>query len=222
MSKLQSGARVYLRALSRDKPSELPAKLEEDFPNLAGDFTLPPEMAYIKDHLFSSVLRLSGRANMWLHYDVMANVYAQVAGVRKMILFPPSDVKHLSFAPGASSSSVNIFQALETSASSLQATHPQEAVIHPGDILLLPALWLHTAAPITDMSTAVNVFFRDPGQKDHYSPGRDVYGNKDLEAYEKGRQAVARIAKSLQLLPPAAREFYLCRLEDELRLATES
>ncbi|KAL7909900.1 hypothetical protein GGI35DRAFT_468937 [Trichoderma velutinum] len=222
MSKLQSGSRVYLRALSRDKPSELPAKLEEDFPNLAGDFTLPLEMAYIKDHLFSSVLRLSGRANMWLHYDVMANVYAQVVGARKMILFPPSDVKHLSFAPGASSSSVNVFQALETSASSLRGTHPQEAVIHPGDILLLPALWLHTAAPMTDMSTAVNVFFRDPGQKDHYSPGRDVYGNKDFEAYEKGRQAVARIAKSLQSLPPAAREFYLCRLEDELRLATDN
>ncbi|EHK18658.1 uncharacterized protein TRIVIDRAFT_44191 [Trichoderma virens Gv29-8] len=221
MNKLQSGARVYLRALSRNKPSELPAKLEEDFPNLAEDFTLPPEMAYIKDHLFSSVLRLSGRANMWLHYDVMANVYAQVAGVRKMILFPPSDVKHMSFAPGASSSSVNVFQALETS-SLLRATHPHEAVLHPGDVLLIPALWLHTAAPITDMSTAVNVFFRDPGQKDHYSSGRDVYGNKDLEAYEKGRQAIARIAKSLQSLPSAAREFYLCRLEDELRLAAEA
>ncbi|PTB61757.1 LCM-domain-containing protein [Trichoderma citrinoviride] len=222
MSKLQSGSRVYLRALSRDKPTELPAKLEEDFPSLAEDFALPPEMALIKDNLFSSVLRLSGRVNMWLHYDVMANVYAQVAGVRKMILFPPSDVKHLSFAPGASSSSVNVFQALEASPASLHATHPQEAVLHPGDVLLLPALWLHTAAPISDMSIAVNVFFRDPGQKDHYSSGRDVYGNRDLEVYEKGRQAVARIAKSLQSLPPAAREFYLCRLQDELRLATEA
>lgn len=67
---MQSGSRVYLRALSRDKPTELPAKLEEDFPNLAEDFALPPEMAVIKDHLFSSVLRLSGRVNMWLHYDV--------------------------------------------------------------------------------------------------------------------------------------------------------
>ncbi|KAL6852235.1 hypothetical protein J3F83DRAFT_564011 [Trichoderma novae-zelandiae] len=222
MSKLRSGSRVYLRALSRDRPTERPAKLEEDFPNLAEDFALPPEMAIIKDHLFSSVLRLSGRVNMWLHYDVMANAYAQVAGVKRMILFPPSDVKHLSFPPGASSSSVNVFQALETSPASLQATHPQEAVLHPGDILLLPALWLHTAAPISDMSIAVNIFFRDLEQKEHYSPGRDVYGNKDLEMYEKGRQAVARIAKSLQSLPPAAREFYLCRLEDELRLATEA
>ncbi|UKZ71604.1 uncharacterized protein TrAtP1_012559 [Trichoderma atroviride] len=221
MDKLQSGARVYLRALSRNKPSEAPAKLEEDFPSLAEDFTLPPEMAYIKDRLFSSVLRLAGRVNMWLHYDVMANVYAQVTGVRKMILFPPSDVKHLSFAPGASSSSIDVFNGLGSSAASLHGTHPQEAEIHPGDILLLPALWLHTAAPMSDMSTAVNVFFRDLEQQEHYSSGRDVYGNKDLEAYERGRQAVARIAKTLRPLPPAAREFYLSRILDELRLATE-
>jgi tRNA wybutosine-synthesizing protein 4 len=152
----------------------------------------------------------------------MANVYAQVAGVRKMILFPPGDVKYLSFAPGASSSSIDVFQALEASATSLHTTHPQEAVIHPGDILLLPALWLHTAAPMTDMSIAVNVFFRDLEQEEHYAPGRDVYGNKDLEVYEKGRQAVTRIAKSLRPLPPAAREFYLSRIADELRLATEA
>ncbi|PTB36290.1 hypothetical protein M441DRAFT_150835 [Trichoderma asperellum CBS 433.97] len=221
MNKLQSGARVYLRALSRNKPSEMPANLEEDFPRLAEDFTLPPEMAYIKDRLFSSVLRLSGRVNMWLHYDVMANVYAQVTGVRKMILFPPSDVKYLSFAPGASSSSIDVFQGLEASAASLHGTHPQEAVIHPGDVLLLPALWLHTAAPMSDMSTAVNVFFRDLEQQEHYASGRDVYGNKDLEAYEKGRQAVARIAKTLRPLPPAAKEFYLSRIVDELRLALE-
>ncbi|RFU76162.1 leucine carboxyl methyltransferase [Trichoderma arundinaceum] len=214
VNKLKSGAKVYLRALSRHKPLETPAKLEEDFPGLAEDFALPPEMACIQDRLFSSVLRLSGRVNMWLHYDV--------TGVRRMVLFPPSDVKHLSFAPGASSSSVDVFQAKEASAASLHMTHPQEVVIHPGDILLLPALWLHTAAPVTDMSVAVNVFFRDPEQEEHYAPGRDVYGNKDLEVYEKGRQAVARIAKSLRPLPPAAREFYLSRIADELRLAIET
>lgn len=79
MNKLQSGARVYLRALSRNKPSEMPAKLEEDFPRLAEDFTLPPEMGLIKDRLFSSVLRLSGRVNMWLHYDVSSHLLSMAA-----------------------------------------------------------------------------------------------------------------------------------------------
>lgn len=86
---------------------------------------------------------------------------------------------------------------------------------------MIPALWLHTASPMSDMGTAVNVFFRDLEQQGHYASGRDVYGNKDLEAYEKGRQAVARIAKALRPLPPAAREFYLSRIVDELRSATE-
>lgn len=70
MEKVQMGARLYLRALSRDKPSELPAKLENDFPRLAKDFCLPAELDYVKQHMFSSVLRVSGRVNMWLHYDV--------------------------------------------------------------------------------------------------------------------------------------------------------
>lgn len=61
---------MYLRALSRSKPSDIPANLNDDFPFLAPDFRLPPELSFASDCLFSSILRLSGRANMWLHYDV--------------------------------------------------------------------------------------------------------------------------------------------------------
>ena len=68
--------------------------------------------------------------------------------------------------------------------------------------------------PTTDMSVAVNVFFRD--LQTGYSAGRDVYGNRDLAAYEKGRQDIARIAKSFDRLPGEIRSFYLSRLADEL------
>ncbi|UNI16231.1 tRNA methyltransferase ppm2, variant 3 [Purpureocillium takamizusanense] len=70
VSKMQAGARMYLRSLSRDKPSAAPAILENDFPRLAIDFCLPPELAHIGKNLFSSVLRMSGMVTMWLHYDV--------------------------------------------------------------------------------------------------------------------------------------------------------
>lgn len=70
MDKIRDGGRLYLRSLSQEKPSELPAKLDEDFPNLSADFTLPPELEYVSKNLFSSILRISGRVNMWLHYDV--------------------------------------------------------------------------------------------------------------------------------------------------------
>lgn len=147
----------------------------------------------------------------------MANIYAQVAGSKRMILFPPSDVSNLAFAPGASSSSLNVFSALDTG--TLTSARPYEATLHPGDILLLPALWLHTAAPLTDLSVAVNVFFRDLASG--YGVGRDVYGNRDLAAYEKGRLDIARIAKSFQGLPDETRRFYLARLADELQLFTD-
>ena len=67
---VDAGKRLYLRALSADKPSEAPARLDVDFPSLSRDFTLPPQLAFVQDRLFSSVLRVSGPVNMWLHYDV--------------------------------------------------------------------------------------------------------------------------------------------------------
>lgn len=129
-----------------------------------------------------------------------------------MILFPPSDVSHLAFAPGASSSSLDVFSSLESP--TLAATHPLEANLEPGDVLFLPPLWLHTATPKTDMSVAVNVFFRDLDSG--YAAGRDVYGNRDLAAYEKGRTDVSKIGKAFQHLPDETRRFYLARLADEL------
>jgi tRNA wybutosine-synthesizing protein 4 len=61
---------------------------------------------------------------------------------------------------------------------------------------------------------AINVFFRD--LEGGYSTGRDVYGNRDLASYEKGRTDVARIAKTFDNLPQDIRQFYMSRLGDEL------
>lgn len=67
---VDDGKKLYLRALSADKPSGAPSILDVDFPIIASDFVLPPQLAFVNDKLFSSVLRISGPVNMWLHYDV--------------------------------------------------------------------------------------------------------------------------------------------------------
>ncbi|KAK3315207.1 methyltransferase-like protein [Apodospora peruviana] len=216
VNRVRQGDWLYLRALSNDMPTEKPALLSEDFLALAADFVIPPQLSLVKENIFSSVLRVSGPVNMWLHYDVMANVYCQIGGSKRLVLFPPTDVDRLGFAPGASSSSIDVFSSLATEDSAeLEHTHPYEAVLSPGDVLFLPPLWLHTATPTSDSSIAVNVFFRDLDSG--YAPGRDVYGNRDLAAYEKGRQDVARMTNSFGKLPEDARRFYLLRLADELR-----
>jgi tRNA wybutosine-synthesizing protein 4 len=130
------------------------------------------------------------------------------------MLYPPGDVSHLCFAPGASSSSLNVFKMTPETYPPLAYTHPHEAMLHAGDILFIPALWLHTASPTDRVSVSVNVFFRN--LKAGYAVGKDVYGNRDLQPYEKGRLNLARMTKSFEQLPVEVGRFYLKRLADEL------
>ncbi|EME40518.1 hypothetical protein DOTSEDRAFT_65234 [Dothistroma septosporum NZE10] len=214
MSSVERGERVYLRALSKEAPNNKPTSLAEDFPAIANDFELPHELSCVTQNAHSSPLRISGPVHMWLHYDVMANVLCQVRGRKRLLLYPPSDVSHLGFEAGASSSSIDVFDAANPHAS-LSLTHPHEAVLNPGDILFIPPMWVHTAAPAEGMSVAVNVFFRNLPEKG-YAVGRDVYGNRDLAAYERGRKDIARIVKSFEDLPGDVSGFYLERLANEM------
>lgn len=151
--------------------------------------------------------------------QVLANIYCQIQGTKRFYLFPPSDVTQLGFAPGTSSSSIDAFAAMASS-SLPPHCHPYETTLGPGDVLFIPQLWLHTATPVSNSSIAVNVFFRD--LENGYSSGRDVYGNRDLAAYEKARQDVARISGTFKNLPRDTKQFYLRRLADELlQLSTQ-
>lgn len=140
----------------------------------------------------------------------MANVLCQIKGSKRLLLFPPSDVTQFQIPPGESSSPINIFE-------SDISKYPrcQEAILGPGDVVFIPSLWLHAAAPLETTSISINVFFRD--LKSGYANGRDVYGNRDIQAYEKGRRDVAKITSTFSGLPGAMRRFYLERLADELK-----
>lgn len=70
LDKIEEGQKLYLRSLSAEKPSEQAADINQDFPSIAADFQLPPELAIIAANTHSSPLRISGPVNMWLHYDV--------------------------------------------------------------------------------------------------------------------------------------------------------
>ena len=140
----------------------------------------------------------------------MANVLCQINGSKRVLLFPPSDVSHFQIAAGESSSSMNVFT---TDLSRFPQC--QEGILRAGDVLFIPPLWLHATRPLETTSTSVNVFFRN--LKIGYARGRDVYGNRDLHAYEKGRLEVAKLARTFKGLPGEVGRFYLGRLADELR-----
>ena len=140
----------------------------------------------------------------------MANVLCQIHGAKRILLFPPSDVTHFQIASGASSSSVNVFES-----NLLKYPRCQEAILQAGNVLFIPPLWLHATAPQGTTSVSTNVFFRS--LETGYASGRDVYGNRDVKAYEKGRLDVAKIARTFEGLPGSMSRFYLERLADELR-----
>lgn len=147
----------------------------------------------------------------------MANVLCQIRGQRRLLLFPPDDVQSLHLPPGASSSTLDVFHSVGLDAApAIPGTFPYEAILQPGEILFIPPLWLHTACSATsEVSVAVNVFFRSLSQG--YAPGRDVYGNRDLHAYETSREGLQRMVRSFEGVPPDMTRFYLRRLAQELQ-----
>lgn len=70
IDRIASGSMEYLRSLAVGKPATKPAQFESDFPELAPDFKLPPQLDYVSQNAHSSPLRISGPVIIWLHYDV--------------------------------------------------------------------------------------------------------------------------------------------------------
>ncbi|KAI9803393.1 MAG: tRNA methyltransferase ppm2 [Piccolia ochrophora] len=245
LASASAGEKLYLRSISTASPSNTPTSLATDFPGLAPDFHLPPALAFAGRNMHSSPLRISGPVSMWLHYDVMANLLIPIAGPSKtLLLYPPSAHPHLSFPPTSSTSPLNPFLNPPSLPSSPQNTMtPHRAIVPPGSALFIPALWPHAvAAPpsgsipsspspppptslpttsppessTTRLSTAINIFFR--ALPPHtYAPGRDVYGNRDLAAYEEARRDVERMRKRFAGLPVEVRRFYAAKLAGEVR-----
>ena len=60
----------YLRSLASTKPADQAANFFDDYPELASDVIIPPELSVVMERMHSSVLRIAGDVAMWLHYDV--------------------------------------------------------------------------------------------------------------------------------------------------------
>ncbi|KAI4193289.1 MAG: hypothetical protein LQ348_002910 [Seirophora lacunosa] len=211
-----SGSKQYMRSLSAEKPAAQPANFQNDFPELRDDFHLPEQLAVVSRNEHSSPFRISGPVNMWLHYDVMANVLSQIRGSKVVALYPPSDALHFRIPPASSTSPINVFADDTHGRGVITDPHPHiRATLDAGDVLYIPPMWLHTAAPLENLSISINVFFKS--LKTGYAAGRDVYGNRDLQPYENGRRAIEKIVKSFDGLPKDIGGAYLERLAEELK-----
>lgn len=144
----------------------------------------------------------------------MANVLCQISGKKIVALYPPRDAIYFEIPPGSSSSPIDVFSDDPSRRGHVEHARPHvRAALKEGDVLYIPPLWLHSASPLENLSVSVNVFFRN--LKTGYAAGRDVYGNRDLQAYENGRKSLDKIVQSFDNLERDIGTIYLARLAHE-------
>ena len=142
-------------------------RLREDLarlPELRGDVRVPPYCRgglALETHLWVT----PARARTILHWDTPHNLYAQVAGEKTFVLFPPGDSRHLSSYPWWSStpqcSPVDFADLDLARFPEARRARPVECTLRPGDLLFLPSGWWHCAESGT-LTISVNFWWLSP------------------------------------------------------------
>ncbi len=136
--------------------------VERELPVLAARLDYP---SCVPRELISAV-------NLWLaapstvtplHYDDTHNLFAQVSGSKTFYLFPPENLDALYPGPlnsGAQHlSRVNLFHPDFTQQPLAASLSYRVAVVHAGEVLMLPAFWWHQVVS-NDVSVSVNFWWR--------------------------------------------------------------
>ena len=199
--------KYYLRSTSDDVRGTGTVLFHSDFPQLSGDFVLPP--FFEGDQLFSSVLRISSPGiRVWTHYDVMDNLYAQIVGQKRAIMWEPKDALNL-YLDGDKSKVIDIDDHVGNKEQFPSFLRAQRWVcdLIPGDLLYIPALWFHNMTAV-DFGVAINVFWKNLQLPSDVYDKKDPYGNKDLLPAAKALRMLDNVTKQLEDLPTDYKDFY--------------
>ncbi|MDZ8110290.1 MAG: cupin-like domain-containing protein [Nostoc sp. DedQUE12a] len=132
------------------------AYFEEVFPELVEDVIYPTyfnRKAFVMLWFGLSSKHFSSKSP--LHFDSAHNIFAQIRGRKRVILFPPSD--YLSFYPPLESPSGAAYDSKVNLDSLDLKSFPKfpwqdkiEFILQPGEILYLPPFWWHRMTAVDD------------------------------------------------------------------------
>ena len=147
----------------------------------------PPAVAARLRPLLTNLWLGKGATTSPLHYDEYENLLSQVAGRKRLVLFPPSDYPHLHYTPRPKgklrytwpdtferaplsaaeqqrkvlfAASINLTHPNAGETASLARCSPLVCSLEPGETLLLPAYWhheVHSEAAATSEAAPINV-----------------------------------------------------------------
>ncbi|WP_051466589.1 cupin-like domain-containing protein [Actinomadura oligospora] len=160
------------------------APIESDLPELLDELTVPPYVPADKINDIN-LWMASSASRTPLHFDDMHNVFAQVEGRKRFLLFNPAQFDVLY--PGPINTRTESFSRVDLSRPDfrrfprLAGVEYWEAVVWPGDMLFMPAYWWHQVSS-QDLSVSVNYWWR-PDVRDVLCPAfhRQLHMNINLE-----------------------------------------
>ncbi|MEH2267586.1 MAG: cupin-like domain-containing protein [Nostoc sp.] len=132
------------------------ANFEERFPELVGDVTYPEyfnRKAFVMLWYGLSSKHFSSNSN--LHFDAEHNIFVQIRGRKRILLYPPSN--YLSFYPPLEDGSGAAYGSKVNPDLLNLELFPKfpwqekiEFVLQPGEILYLPPFWWHHVTAVDD------------------------------------------------------------------------
>jgi hypothetical protein len=138
------------------------------------DVELPPYFA--PERLYTVWAWFSGKGpRTWLHYDNNGchNLNAQILGKKECWLLPPSELAKTYPYPLDGKNPAHNCCAVDVEAPDA-ALHPlfadaeaEHAELEPGDLLFIPAWWLHTFTHLGSLNANVNFWWKPAQERDN-------------------------------------------------------
>jgi hypoxia-inducible factor 1-alpha inhibitor (HIF hydroxylase) len=116
--------------------------------------------------LSSNLLLVGQKGNTTpCHYDEQQNLFAQLHGAKRVILFSPADFGCLypfpMHHPCDRQSQVDLYAPDLSRFPRFRAARPLEAILQPGEVLYLPQYWWHHIENLDEACVSLNFWFKD-------------------------------------------------------------
>ena len=123
----------------------------------------------------------SAHMQLWTHYDIMDNILCHLHGRKRVLLWRPEDARYL-YMEESSSRVVDVDNPNLEQYPLFPLAQQHECFLNSGDVLFIPALWLHNVTALQP-SLSVNVFWKNLPHELYAN--HDLYGNRDLVVAEQ-------------------------------------